>query len=130
MHQHAQNATFGLFVTARLFRETCYLHIRWLDIQDYRGRLHPLNQSSIVCLFVCFGSITAFVPQGQLPREDLPRSSLPPRPLVTSGPRLSSSSLSPRTFVMHPASGPYPPLSSCPVHIRPKKSCLFPVTLP
>ena len=31
----------------------------------------------------------------------------------------------PRTFVMHPASGPYPPLSSCPVHITYRVSGLF-----
>ena len=37
----------------------------------------------------------------------------------------------PRTFVMHPASGSYPPLSSCPVHITYRVSGLslpcFPV---
>ena len=40
----------------------------------------------VCCLFVCFGSVTAFVPRGQLPREDLRRAPLPPRPLVTPGP--------------------------------------------
>ena len=34
-----------------------------------------------VCLFVCFGP--AFVPRGQLPREDLWRASLTPRPPVS-----------------------------------------------
>ena len=52
-----------------------------------------------VCgLFVCFGSVTAFVPRGQLPREDLRRAPLPPRPLVTPGTRCSSCSLSPHTY--------------------------------
>ena len=32
-HQHAQNATYGLFATARLFRETCCLCIRWIDFR-------------------------------------------------------------------------------------------------
>ena len=50
---------------------------------------------------------------------------LPPRPLVTPGPCLSLCSLSPRTFVMHPATGPYPPLSSCPIHIPYRVSGLF-----
>ena len=68
-------------------------------------------------MFVCFGSVTAFVPRGQLPREDLRRAPLPPRPLVTHGPRCFSCPLSPYTYVMHPASGQYPPPSSCPVQI-------------
>ena len=51
-----------------------------------------------VCLFDCFGSVPAFVPRGQLPREDLRRAPLPPRPLVTPGPRCSSCSLSPHTY--------------------------------
>ena len=69
----------------------------------------------IYFLFVCLRSATAFFPRGQLPREDLRRSPLPPRPLVTPGPCLNFCSLSPNTFVMHPASGPYPPpvLLSC-----------------
>ena len=33
-HQHAQNASFGLFAAARLLWETCRLHIRWNDIYD------------------------------------------------------------------------------------------------
>ena len=78
-----------------------------------------------VCLLVCFGSVTAFVLRDQIPREDLQRAPLPPRSLVIPGPYLSSCSLSPppppppppHTFVMHPASGQYLPLSSCPVHI-------------
>ena len=70
-----------------------------------------------LCLFVCLRSATAFFPRGQLPREDLRRSPLPPRPLVIPGPCLTFCSLSPRSFVMHPASGPYPPMSSCPVRI-------------
>ena len=68
-------------------------------------------------LFVCFGSVTAFVPRGQIPRVDLRRASLPSRPLVTPGPRCSSCPLSPHTYVMHPASGQYPPPPSCPVQI-------------
>ena len=38
-----------------------------------------------VCLFVCFGSVPAFVPRGQLPREDLRRSS--PTTQATRHPR-------------------------------------------
>ena len=83
-----------------------------------------------VCLFVCFGSVTAFVPRGQLPREDLRRAPLPPRPLVTPGPRCSSCPLSPRTYVMHPVSGQYPPPSSCPVQISYQVSGLPPPCLP
>ena len=86
---------------------------------SFSDRQHTLNY-----LFVCFGSVTAFVPRGQYPREDLRRSTLPTRPLVTPGPYLSSCSLSPppppHTYVMHSASGPYLPLSSCPVHILTK----------
>ena len=82
-------------------------------------------------LFVCLRSATAFFPPGQLPREDLRRSPLPPRPLVTPGPCITFCSLSPRNIVMHPASGPYPPMSSCPVHITYRVSGLslpcFPV---
>ena len=63
-----------------------------------------------IYMFVCFGSVTAFVPWGELPREDLWRSPLPPR-------SLSSCYLSPRISSLHPASGPYPRLSSCPLHI-------------
>ena len=76
-----------------------------------------LSYTRFVCLLVCLRSATAFFLRGQLPGEDLRRSPLPPRRLVN--PRLCRSlcSLSPCTFVMHPASGPYPPLSSCPVHI-------------
>ena len=94
------------------------------------------RRSTNVCMykhvfFVCLRSATAFFPRGQFPREDLRRSSLPPRPLVTPGPCLTFCSLSPRTFVMHPASGPYPPLSSFPVHITYRVSGLslpcFPV---
>ena len=33
---HAQNATFGLFAAARLFKETCRLHIRWIDIRGFK----------------------------------------------------------------------------------------------
>ena len=90
----------------------------------------PIHSCCYMCLFVCFVSVTAFVPWGQLPGEDLRRSPLPPRPLFTPGPRLSSYSLFPRTFVMHPASGPYPPLSSCPVHITYHVSGLSPPFLP
>ena len=69
-------------------------------------------------LFCCLFEIRNHIfPRGQLPREDLQRSPLPPRPLVTPGPCLTFCSLSPHTFVMHPASGPYPSLSACPVHI-------------
>ena len=107
-------------------------------LENPRGRgsdaSHSLWPADLSCdmhhMFVCFGSITAFVPQGQLPREDLWRSPQPPRPLVTPRPRLSSYSLSPRTFVMHPASGPYPPLSSCPVHITYQVSGLSPPCFP
>ena len=91
---------------------------------DGSGKLKPLqcrlsnillestvrkNARSILffCLFVCLRSATAFFPWGQLPREDLQSSPLPPRPLVTPGPCLTFSALSPRTFVMHPASGPH-----------------------
>ena len=86
-------------------------------------------------VFVCFGSVPAFVPWGQLPREDLRRAPLPPRPLVTPGPRCSSCSLSPNTYchasciksVPSPVLLSYtdilpiiwsaPSLSSCPTHI-------------
>ena len=78
--------------------------------------LEPLQQ----CLFfICLGSVIAFVPLGQLPREDLRRAPLPPRPLVTPGPRCSSCPLSPHTYVMHPASGQYPPPSLSGTDIRP-----------
>ena len=82
-----------------------------------RAQPYIVSINSVICLVVCLGSATAFFPLGQLPREDLRRSTLPPRPLITPGPCLTFCSLSPRTFVIHPASGPYPPLSSCPVHI-------------
>ena len=32
--KNAQNATYGLFTAARLFRETCHLHIRCINIRD------------------------------------------------------------------------------------------------
>ena len=63
---------------------------------------------AFINMFVCFTGSTA--------KGDLQRAPLPPRPLVTHRPHFSPCSLSPHTFVMHPASGPYPPLSSCPVH--------------
>ena len=81
-------------------------------------------------MFVCFGSITEFVPRGQLLREDLRRAPIPPRPLVTPGPRISACPLSPHTYVMHPASGQYPPPSSCPVQISYQVSGLSPPCLP
>ena len=86
-------------------------------------------------LFVCFGSVTAFVPRGQLLREDLQRAPLPPKPLVTPGPRCSSCSLSPHTYChascirsvpspvilsytdILPSIWSSPSLSSCPTHI-------------
>ena len=40
---------------------------------------------ALACLIVCIGSVTTFVPRGQLPREDLQRAPYPhcywPRPL-------------------------------------------------
>ena len=108
------------------------LYSSYFQKHDRSGK-HWSSRCLFVCLFVCFGVVTVFVPLGQLPREDLRRSPLPPRPLVNPGPHLSSYSLSPHTFVMHPVSGPCnPPLSctynlssiwsvpslfSCPTHI-------------
>ena len=91
--------------------------------------------SEYLCLFVCFGSVPAFVPRGQLPREDLRRAPLPPRPLVNPGPHCSSCSLSPHTYChascirsvpspvllsytdILPSIWSAPSLSSCPTHI-------------
>ena len=86
-----------------------------------------------VCLF--FWIRNRLVPRGQLPREDLRRASLPPRPLVTPGPRCSSCPLSP-LYLCHascvrsvhspvllsctdilPTIWSVPFLSSCPTHI-------------
>ena len=58
----------------------------------------------LVMLFVCFGSVPAFVPRGQLPREDLRRSS--PTTQATRHPRAS-------LFFMFPIP-PY--LLSCILH--------------
>ena len=104
---------------------TLYHYINFLYFAPFLIvlKLFPYFRYKLVYLFVCFfvfvclRSATAFSPRGQLPREDLRRSPLPHRPLVTPGPCLALCSLSPRTSVMHPASGPYPPLSSCRVHI-------------
>ena len=41
-HQHAHKATFGLFPAARLFRETCQLRIRWIDIRGSGKKKTPL----------------------------------------------------------------------------------------
>ena len=65
----------------------------------------------VVCLFVCFGYVTALVPHGQF----LQRAPLPPRPLVTPGPRCSSYPLSP-PYLCHASSirsVPFPVLLSC-----------------
>ena len=81
------------------------------------------------CLFVCLGSTTAFFPRGLLPKEDLRRS--PSTTQATRHPRALSQSLFPLPpppvllSWVHPASGPYPPLSSCPIHIPYRVSGLF-----
>ena len=80
----------------------------------------------VFCLFVCLRSATTFFPPDQLPKEDLRRS---PSTTQTTRhhPGLVSVSVPspPVPFVMHPASGPYPPLSSCPIHIPYRVSGLF-----
>ena len=79
-------------------------------------------------IFVCLRPTTAFFPRGQLPREDLRRSPLPPRPLVTPGPCLTFSSLSPvlLSCILHQVR-----TLPCPVHITYRVSGLslpcFPV---
>ena len=76
--------------------------------------------------FVCLRSVTALFPRGQLPKEDLRRS--PSTTQATRHPQALSQSLFPlppyfchasciRSVPSPPASGPYPPLSSCPIHI-------------
>ena len=76
------------------------------------------------------GDGAGFVPRGQLPREDLQRSPLPPRPLVTPRPCLTSCYLSPVLLsrILHEVRT-LP--SSCPVHITYRVSSLshpcFPV---
>ena len=73
------------------------------------------DASSYFCLFEIRNRIFS---GGSTPKEGPTEiTPIPPRPLVTPGPCLTLCSLYPRTFVMYPASGPYPPLSSCPVHI-------------
>ena len=57
------------------------------------------HELTSTCLFVCFRSVTTFVP------------------FVTAGPRLSLCYLFPCTFVIDPAACTYPPMSACPVHI-------------
>ena len=87
-------------------------------------------ESPHICLFVCFGSVTAFVPWGQLPREDLRRAPLPPRPLVTPGLVALHVPYPPILIVMHSASGQSPPPSSCPIQISYQVSGLPPPCLP
>ena len=98
-------------------------------VQNLHCVVTKFHGNEISGMFVCFESVTAFVPQGQLPREDLRRAPLPSRPLVSPGPRCSSCPLSPHTYVMHPASGQYPPPSSCPVQISYQISGLPPPCL-
>ena len=65
-------------------------------------------------LFVCFGSISAFVPRGQLPTESSPTTQ------ATRHPRASLLFMSPiPPYLCHASCirPVYPPLSSCPVHI-------------
>ena len=45
-------------------------------LRPWRPQLWQQTATSMLC----FGSVTPFVPQGQLPREELRRSPLPPRP--------------------------------------------------
>ena len=80
------------------------LHIKRLELRI------PITHKVNPCLFVCFGSVNAFVPRGQLPRKDLRRAPLPP---ATPHRQASSIFMFPFscTFVMRPASGPYPSLS-------------------
>ena len=86
-----------------------------------------------MCLFWIRNRIC---PVGQLPREDLRRAPLPPRPLVTPGPRCSLCSLSPHTYChascirsvpspvilsytdILPSIWSAPSLSSCPTHVH------------
>ena len=72
--------------------------------------------SLFLFLFVCLRSATVFFPRGQLPREAYGDHPYHPGHSSPPGPCLTFCSLSPRTFAMHPASGLYPPMSSCPVH--------------
>ena len=48
VHQHVQNATFGLFPAARLFTETCRLLIQWIDILAIRHHSNSCNKPSIL----------------------------------------------------------------------------------
>ena len=41
-----QNATFGLFAAARLFREICRLHIGWIDVCGKPHSVHQLHNST------------------------------------------------------------------------------------
>ena len=80
-----------------------------------------------VCLFWIHNRIcpTESTSEGG-PTESSPTTQATRHP----GPRCSSCPLSPHTYVMHPASGQYPPPSSCPVQISYKVSGLPPPCLP
>ena len=112
-------------------------HTKRRKCREHCAKMERCTQKQLVELvcFVCFGSVPAFVPRGQLLREDLRRALLPPRPLVTPGPRCSTCSLSPHTYChascirsvpspvllsytdILPSIWSAPSLSSCPTHI-------------
>ena len=60
-----------------------------VSIYGLLSKLFTQLHAQLFFLFVYFGSVATFVPRGMFPFP----------------------------LVMHPASGPYLPLSSCPVHI-------------
>ena len=92
--------TFGqIIVEISLSYTYILIHVRFIH-----PRCECVKEIFRGChMFVCFGSVTAFVPRCQLPREDLRRAPLAPRSLVTPGPYLSSCSLPP-PYLSHASS--------------------------